>query len=530
MDDRRIADRGFALTTTLFAGVLLTLFLLVAMASVLRNAQSGRTDQDGKVALAAAQAGVEDYLSHLNADPDYWRKGNADPANPAMGATGGRGIQGTGGAAGHYGYEVLSDVDETARTGVVRLAVTGTSTAGPGHPVGTRTLTATLRPRTFLDFAYLSDIEVIDPALVGSDPGCANYAYGPSSRAGLDCPQIIWKAGDSVNGPVHSNDALTIESPPFFGDPKTESSWPAIEGAGSEDRTWLGSAPSVGGNKPRYAPPLPLPEGNTGLAAYVEPDVDGDGRTGHGCAYSGATRIVFHGTTMSVYSPSTSRSDTPPRCLDVAGRSVEQVKAIPPVIYVDRTADSCTDGAVGYPLAGEVVHAGGLEDSAWGTTTNYDCHRGTVYVEGSVDTQVTIAGTDDVVVTGDLTLADGGHGTDVAGLIAGNDVWVHHAVDASGANLAGAPVVHTIQAAMLSLRHSFVVQNWDSGDLLGPLHVLGAIGQRLRGPVGADDPDTGAQDGYLKDYRYDARFTTLQPPYFLKPAANLWRVLSITDR
>jgi hypothetical protein len=524
---RARGDEGFALPGVLFSGILLTLFLLVAMTAVLRSAQLGRVDQDGKIAMAAAQTGLEDYLSRLNGDPDYWRRGN-DPGNPATTASG-RAIQGTAGAAGRFKYQVLSTVDETARTGAVRLLVTGSSSPGSGRVGADRSLTATVKPRTFLDFAYLSDVEVIDPELTGSDERCANYAYGPSSRQGLSCPAIIWRAGDKVDGPLHSNDALTIDSPVQFINPKTESSWPDIEGADSTAKTWLGAANNLPKYRPVYAPTLPLPEGNTELKAYVAPDADGDGASGPGCYYSGATRIVFQGTTMRVYSPSTSRSDTPDRCLTVASRSIDQVKPIPPVIYIDGTSDACTNGAVGYPVAGEIVTTGGASDSSWGKSTNYDCHRGTAYVQGEVDSQITVAGADDVVLTGDLTLADDGNGTDVVGLIAGNDVWVHHPVDASGADLGGTRV-RTIQAAILSLRHSFVVQNWDAGGGLGPLRVLGSIGQKMRGPVGANAPSGGGTSGYLKDYTYDTRFKTIQPPYFLKPAANLWQVLTVTDR
>jgi hypothetical protein len=279
-----------------------------------------------------------------------------------------------------------------------------------------------------------------------------------------------------------------------------------------------------------YAPTLPLPDGNNELTKYVEPDVDGDGSVGPGCYYTGATRIIFQGTSMRVLSPGTSRTDTPDRCLTVASRSSWQVKPIPPVIYVDSTTATCTAGAVGYPVTGEKVTVGAATDASWGETTNYDCHRGTAYVEGNVDAQVTVAGSDDVVVTNDLTLADGGNGTDVVGLIAGGYVWVYHPINSAGNNLPTYNKVKNIEAAILSLRHSFVVQNWDQGQYLGSLRVFGAIGQKLRGPVGANDPDTGQKNGYLKDYEYDTRFKDIQPPYFLKPAANLWQVLTVTDK
>jgi hypothetical protein len=521
-------DEGFALPGVVFSGILLILFMLVSMTAVLRGATLGRFDQDGKIAMAAAQTGLEDYMSRLNADADYWRLGNTDTTNPAIGA--GRPIQGTGGVAGRYRYQVLSTADETARTGIVRLQITGTSRPGAGRPDAVRVLSATLRPRTFLDFAYLSDVEVIDPALTGSDPGCAQYGYGPSSRVGLDCASIIWKAGDKVDGPVHSNDVFTIDSAVDFKSPTTESSWPDIEGAPASSKTWQGAATVLAGNKPVYAPTLPLPEANTELTRYVAPDVDSDGATGPGCYYTGATRIIFQGTTMRVLSPNTSRTDTPDRCLTVASRGVEQVKPIPPVIYVDATTAACTAGALGYPAVGEQVTVGGASDPAWGQTTNYDCHRGTAYVQGNVDSQVTVAGADDVLVTGDLTTDDGGSGNDVIGLIAGGYVWVYHPLNSSGMNLPTYNKVQDIDAAILSLRHSFVVQNWDQGAYLGSLHVLGALSQKLRGPVGANDPTTGQKYGYLKDYQYDTRFKEFQPPYFLKPTANVWRTLTVTDK
>jgi hypothetical protein len=233
---------------------------------------------------------------------------------------------------------------------------------------------------------------------------------------------------------------------------------------------------------------------------------------------------------MHVFSPSTSDPATPDRCLTVSARGIEQTKPIPPLIYVAPTEGDCTAGELGYPAANEAVPSGSPDDAAWGHTTNYDCHRGTVYVQGRVDSAVTVAAANDVVVTGDLTLADGGSGSDVVGLIGGTYVWVYHPIDANSQNLPGASVVRQIQAAILSLGHSFVVQNWTEGEPLGNLQLVGSIAQKMRGPVGATDPATGRIVGYLKAYSYDPRFTNLQPPYFLKPGTNQWRVQDVTDR
>jgi hypothetical protein len=519
---------GFATVAVVIAAAVVCLFVLTLLGYALQDASRGRRDQDGKIALAAAQSALEDYASRLNADPSYWTKGNVDSANPALGPAGSRPVASTDRTAG-YRYEVLSAQDAIARAGVVRVRATGWSSAGPGAPRATRTLTATLRSRSFLEYAYFSDIEVMDPQLVGSDARCASYAYGPLSRLDLSCPTIIWKAGDQVDGAVHSNDAFTIDSAVTFRSPKVESSWPQIEGAGPSDPTWLGRATSLDGYKPTYAAGLSMPEANNQLTEYVDPNPSG-GASGPGCYYTGNTRIVFDGAVMHVFSPSTSDPATPDRCLTVSTRDIEQTKPIPPLIYVAPTDDpSCTQGAVGYPMAGETFTTGGPDDAAWGHTTNYDCHRGTVYVQGRVDSRVTVAAAHDVVVTGDLTLADGGTGDDVVGLVGGTYVWVYHPIDTSAQNLAGAPVVRQIQAAVLSLGHSFVVQNWSQGQPLGNLELLGALAQKMRGPVGATDPATGRIAGYLKAYRYDSRFSSIQPPYFLKPGTNQWRVQDVTD-
>jgi len=520
--------------------VVITLFFLTTLAYALQASQAARRDQDGKIAMAAAQAGLEEYLGRLNADTNYWTN-TTDPANPALTTTGpGRTIQGAGGESVTYRYQLLSTPAQTAQTGIVSLRVTGTSAPGPGRDAVSRTLTAILQPKSFLNFVYLSDVEVGDPVLYNSAPGCAAHYYDSPSRNGLGCREIQWIAADMVNGPLHSNDALQISGPVRFLSPTTESSWPAIQNASPPTTTWWGRATyPLGAYSPQYAPPLALPTGNTELLKQVEPDMDGDGQSGPGCYYTGATRIIFQGTTMRILSPSTTTPGTPSRCLDVANRSQEQIKAVPPVIYVAPTASTCTQGSLGYPRTGEYVTTGASSAPYWttttsssgrvSTTTNYDCHRGSVYVQGTADTQVTVSAEDDVVVTGDLTLADQGTSADLIGLIAGNYVWLYHQIDALGNNLDAAADVNTIQAAILSLRHSFVLQNYGAGSPLGTLTVVGSIAQKFRGPVGRVSNGLPVS-GYTKNYMYDQRLSYLQPPYFLKPTGSVWQVKTISDK
>jgi hypothetical protein len=84
----------------------------------------------------------------------------------------------------------------------------------------------------------------------------------------------------------------------------------------------------------------------------------------------------------------------------------------------------------------------------------------------------------------------------------------------------------TIYAAILAVNHSFIVDNYDCGNQLGTLHVYGAIAQLYRGPVGTGG---GGGTGYLKDYNYDDRLATTEPPYFLNPVSAHWFVSRQTE-
>lgn len=569
-------DAGIALVTTVATMSLVMVFLTVGLYVVLGNTDAARSGQDAKIAYAAAEAGLDEYVARLNATGgNYWTNGNTDTSNAALTATGpGQRIQGTGTSGARYRYQVLNPSD-IATTGTIRLQVTGISGPGQAGAVGdgrtvTRTITAELEPAGFVRYVYFSDIEVLDPALMSTpvyvtrngssgpswdrryamlpDAACGLYHYSGratgftltgsdpavgvwdtrrnrwSSAPGsitsgfvdnISCLNINWTTGDRVDGAMHSNDTLLISGAVDFADPITESSWPYCQTNPTAD-CWVGSGvPS--GNKPHYAAPLALPQSNASLKSIAQ-----DTTAAQGCYYTGATKITFNGSSMTVHSPNT--TSAPSRCLNVSNRANPQtISPLPKVIYVDQVGSSCS--GVGYPRSGEWTG---------GVTTDYDCHNGTAYVEGQVSGQVTVASLDDIVVTGDLTYTGGTSGTDVTGLVAGNYVWVYHPVNSYGNNLSGVSPVYRIEAAILALRHSFIVQNWAYGSPLSTgsqatkLNVTGSMAQKYRGPVGTYNY-YGQVSGYVKNYAYDSRLLTLQPPYFLKPEGSPWAVKSLTD-
>jgi Tfp pilus assembly protein PilX len=522
---RQRADDGIALMGVVLSMAVLTLFVTTSLALTIGQQAPTRRDQDAKTALAAAQAGVDEYLSRLTADSNYWQ--STDATNTAFSS--GQTVQGTGTSGARYTYSLVSTAGETAADGIVRLKVTGYSTPGGSGREVSRTLYATMKPKGFLNYVYLSDVEVVDPDLLGSSSACANYYYtGRSSTSG--CSEIQWIGGDVVNGPLHSNDALQINGPVTFRNVKTETSWPATQGLSSTAKTWWGSQnPTLPSYQPKYAAAISLPNSNNALLQYTTPGADG-AQTGPGCYYTGNTRIIFQGTTMRVLSPSTSSAGTPSRCLNVSNRATEQTVSIPPVIYVDSTTASCTLGALGYPMSGESYSGGSSSATSWGRSPNYSCTRGSVYLQGSASTQVTVAAKDDVVITGNLTTGSGTSGTDVIGLIAGNYAWVYHPVNGSNNNLlSGGSTVTSIQAAILALRHSFLVQNWQLGATTGTLNVTGSISQKFRGAVGTSSGGA-PNSGYLKNYVYDPRLVNLQPPYFLKPDNTPYEITGISTK
>lgn len=582
-------EEGFALLTVLVSMMVLSMFLLTTLAFTVDNMRGSRQDQDAKAALAAAQAGLEEYLARLNANDTYWSStdcGNLAlvPKPPAACPVGSRGVRvpGAGGEA-TFSYRLLTTNADTTRRGVVQLAVTGRSRDR------TRELVAELSPVGFLQYLYFTDKEVVDPAVDTPNPAARlngnDYAYDPSTgvhlswradrtiadtwcskhwyagrdapsytsgkylqtrrrvsststapdgstqfrfyagqtvteevasttrRVTFSCGEIQFTGGDTVEGKLKTNDALLLDgSPLFLG--RTETAWPNPP---TPSRPWRGTGTPAAGSGTRrgYAPvmgeALQMPLNNDKLRTEASnPSV--------GCVYRGETRLVYQADgTVLVTSPETTSTSA---C--GGGTSPVSIR-VPLVMYVEDlpAGQTCTN-RLGYPASGEYT---GTEL----TTTVYDCRKGNAYVSGVVKGRTTVATANDIVVVRDTTYKDGLDGTDALGLIPQNYVWIYHPVKSDGNNLFSydAPAVKQLDAAVLSVHHSFLVQNYNLGRAIAPkLRVRGAIAQRYRGPVGTGG-DTPS--GYLKDYQYDPRLAYAPPPYFLKPVNSPYVVSKVTD-
>ena len=110
-------------------------------------------------------------------------------------------------------------------------------------------------------------------------------------------------------------------------------------------------------------------------------------------------------------------------------------------------------------------------------------------MHGTYTGQLTIAAENDVIINGNLcrTSCSSASGR-MLGLIANNFVRIYHPCsndEPNGSNRRGSTHrTSTIDAAILAIKHSFIVDNYDCGNPLGTLNVEGAIAQKFRGPVG----------------------------------------------
>jgi hypothetical protein len=511
----RPGEDGLAMITVMMIMLVLTLLMVAAITYAVQSEPLSRRDQDWNAALAAAQAGVDDYLYRLQQDDNYYDYSKANPPTPANPAfTGWQPIPGPANQ-GQFHYSV--DTTQFGSQGVVQLSSTGRVRDVQ------RTIRASLRRRGFLDYLYLTDFESLDPQSGHySDPAtataqCSRYWWSTPPRPNPPtCVRISFVTGDTINGPLHSNDTISINgSPRFNGEATTGyAGTMSCPPSGTYTYRWYssscGDTPQFLSGDPEAVPLLTLPTSNTAIKTETDRAA---GKTG--CLYNGPTRIELNASgTMTVNSPFTTSASY----ASCVGTNVP----LPAngVIYVQNVPTAqvatCTgsQNRLGYPIPADV--------------TTYQCRTGDVFLSGTLRGRLTIAAENNIVVVANTTYSSSGAGSnDMLGLIANQFVQVYHPVNNGGQNLVDNrnptnffqdPQIH---AAILALGHSFIVQNYDEGAKLGTITINGVIAQKWRGPVGTGG---GAGTGYLKNYGYDTRLRYASPPFAMAPSEAPFRV------
>ncbi|WP_298457772.1 hypothetical protein [uncultured Cellulomonas sp.] len=575
-------DRGVALITVIGAGVVLSILMVAAISYSIASTRSARATQDWNAALAAAYAGIEEFESRLADDTTYFRYGNpahafsagsavtlppAAATNPAFGVgVGGTWatVAGSGGAS-SFRYEV--DSRRFYADGTVRVRSTGRANGQ------TRTVVADLRQQGFADFLYFTDFEIQDPDILVAqwvaagygtreqlralwDTECGRYAWAGRRSDGL-CSEITFGSGDVIRGPLHSNDTLRTACSATF-KARVSTAFNPATGPRYVRQDSPGVACGAGTfeipGSPAYHPVIAMPATNTLLRKEMRSDLVGQGVSTPGCLYTGPTAITLVGDgTMVVRSPWTRATNVvgdtptsgsaPAHCgrpgsdpgslggptgavVPVPDDNVVYVQnvptrdtdpnyaATPPAGLTPSTATDAGNG-LGYPLPTEAAPLGSTQ-----AQPAYGPRNGDVFVSGVLQGQVTIAAENYIYAVGDVKLADARR--DMLGLIGNNAVFVWNPVTSSRQSLLGGSN-RRIDAAIMSVAHTFGVQNYDRGGNRGTLTVNGAIAQRFRGIVRGGS----GTNGYAKNYVYDERFTSVGPPKFLSPVnvtygVNVW--------
>lgn len=547
---------------------LVALLVLVAVSAVNGDAQLTSRDISRKQAYEAAKAGIDEYAYHLHANSGYWAECTEPAATkkePAgtknglnqVGSTSNRRAAPGGGS--EYAIELIpatghANCDRTtlstatasmlesgeAMKGTFRIRSNGYS--GSAHVA----ITATFKPASYLDYVYFTQYETSDPVTYGitelikaAERQCTKwirqerYALPLSNEKGEAlnrsgevykgsngesrryCDTISFVGGDNIKGPMHTNDAFVICEEPTLGrnvnDPIEVSSppkgiYPSYESSlnnPSNCRSY--GIKKILGSFRTNAPVIVPPESNSELETIAEP----------GYLYEGEISICLEGSTMEV---------NPGRALMVEkkcpGTGIKKPFPSNGVVYVKSV--SCTGAYSPFDLSY--------------SSTASEC--GNVNVSGTYSKPLTIGAANDVIITESLT-KNGESG--MLGLIGNNFIRVYHPVNLETkeqceqvwenshwvtkcktvinclSNATGSLSNLTIEAAMLALKHSIIVDNYDCGAQLGYLNVKGALAQKFRGAVG-----TSNSTGYLKNYEYDERFKTTEPPSFLQPIKSDW--------
>ena len=632
-------ETGFSIIVALMVLVVCTLLVFGAIDAVLQNVGTTRADLDQKRALLAADAGLSVYEQQLNGNQNYWSQ--CPGANGATGVTttvGATGVTVAGstdaGSTESYTYANLPATGSTYTGCSTASPITSTIQGGSGSfrvkvvgysgPTGgvakiSRTLVAQFQPASFLNFVYFTNYEDEDPQwAVGTggptnppatSPACASYAWAGRPN---ECIGIAFGNGDSVNGPLHTNDTTyvcnTSGSNVTFGrtgvtpTDLVETPNPLAEGSGCAGNLYVNGVQN--GPDDNLVGTLQLPPNNSQLLQVANggtaslgsgSSLAADCASSAGCVFDGPTTIVLDGPVSSV-------NNTNQMTVTNGGSTATLPYPANGVLYVNATSQ-CQYNFT--PIGGEnQLYGGTTLDTNSADTDNAGCgdavvmgntspaspqqtsgapscsvsqlSAGTV-VTGSGTTQsvsvcpytqsLTIGASNDVIIAGSLETTStssgcpGGEsncptGAAVLGLIANNNVRVFHPLGSSrnttneweqacqagqtqqytdpNTNGTGSLINPIIDAAVLAVNDSFIIDDYDCGaqsdsggvTQLGQLTLNGAIGANFRGRVGEQNPQVA---GYVKNYWYDQRLGSIQPPHFLNPVDASWQVTRVTE-
>jgi hypothetical protein len=548
------AQDGVTMIIAMFVMLVTSLLLVAVFTAANGDTQISHIDLTQKQAYDAALTGAQEYEYKLEANPDYWEscpepKGNVPgessesfevttlPANSAPST------ENTCSEAKPPSNPFKTLIESKGSlTNTFRIESIGR--AGTSK----RSLIANFQVAGFLNYIYFTQYEDEDPNSYNTNAtekqDCENYRPERETlerRDHIECVDIEFGPEDSVNGPMKTDDVAQVCGGAEFGrkshlekkepDP-VEIDLGTVQGCGGGSGIYNTS----NGKPTTGAPELVAPESDGSLRTYVESKNE----------FSGLTYLELEGASNEI---------------KVTHEGISEKIKWPSngLIYVQ------SSGSCAYTNFEQ-------RDTDTSKTLEEEKNCGSVYVKGtsSATKSLTIAAEEDLIIDGSIkpsgvTPPAAPTGTTTVGLIATRYIRIYHPVEETyeaigsshnkcntyrvngntkedkylgnheceythneeecdAPNASGSLNEPWIYAAILSTSHSFLVDNYDCGNTLNNLDVYGAIAQKFRGIVG----EVGSH-GYNKEYIYDERLATDEPPYFLAPLKAGWKIVRETS-
>jgi hypothetical protein len=360
-------------------------------------------------------------------------------------------------SGGHYSVDV-QEIDPTRDI----IKITSVGTFGTGELQETHTVEIKLQPSSFSRFSYFSNKEKI----------------GSST--------IWWTSKDTVWGPFHTNDKLSINGDPVFQGKAT--SYLGIYKK-------RGSNPEFNGGYSQSSEKLPIPDDGVDLVGTEAQD-DGLYFNGHDTVY-----VEFKGDSLN-FKYGKNKPDT--------------------TLYLPTAAPNGTifANAATVRLKGTVDgrYTIGASEETVTTTSGYwrwnRRRRRYVWIERTT----TSAQGGKIYLDDDIVYKDNpmnGPSDDVLGIVAENEIFITD-------NAANAHDIN-IHASLFSQTKGFGSENYSSRSAAGYINLLGGITQESRMAVGTFS-GSRIVSGFSKRYRYDDRLMVLSPPSF--PGTGNFEVVS----
>jgi hypothetical protein len=287
----------------------------------------------------------------------------------------------------------------------------------------------------------------------------SRYAYYSVSEGGSP---IYWTTGDTVKGPLQTQDYLRVSgNPVFLGMVGTKLG--VVNKNGSSDHPQFLGGLLTGSN---------IPISSTGVSSVEASALtNGFEFSGHDTVY-----LNFQGDSLK-YRYAWNTKDTTKKIASMSPNGVIFVK-------------------------GGTARIRGLIKGQLTLGCSYVTKGGSVYLDSSV-----------AYNTNPVTNSAS---TDIFGVVTQNNIWVTD-------NKANNNSI-TIQGSLYCQAGSFGAENYTTRGYDGYINILGGIVQAVRGAVGVIGTSGNITNGFSKNYSYDRRFMFSAPPNF--PNTGSYNVIS----